>query len=39
MTAEEKSEVEKLIFQRLFRELGLPENLKPNPLIEEVPKV
>ena len=39
MTAEEKSEVEKLIFQRLFRELGLPEDLKPNPLIEEVPKV
>lgn len=34
MTADEKNEVEEIIFQRLFRELGLPEDLKPNPLVE-----
>lgn len=34
MTAEEKYELEDLLFQRLFREIGLPEDLKPNPLVE-----
>jgi len=34
MTPDEKSGLEELLFQRLFRELGLPEDLKPNPLVE-----
>ncbi len=34
MSAEEKKELEETIFKRLFKELGLPEDLSPTPLVE-----
>ncbi len=34
MTAEEKAELEETLFRRLFKELGLPEDLAPTPLVD-----
>jgi nanoRNase/pAp phosphatase (c-di-AMP/oligoRNAs hydrolase) len=34
LSAEEKNALEDNLFRRLFRELGLPEDLKPTPLVE-----
>lgn len=35
MNAKEKNKIEELLFKRLFRELGLPEDLKPTPLVKD----
>ncbi len=34
MSPEEKKELEDTLFKRLFKELGLPEDLSPTPLVE-----
>ncbi len=36
LSAEEKNALEDNLFRRLFRELGLPADLKPNPLVKEM---
>ncbi|MDP8214149.1 MAG: DHH family phosphoesterase [Candidatus Euphemobacter frigidus] len=35
LSAEDKNKLEETLFKRLFKELGLPEDLKPNPLVIE----